>query len=90
MRLAQWRRIEAGAGLAHAAHAVYERDDIAARAYLVWDADIGWLLSVRIEPDGQPPREAGRILLSGPDCPMPTIGDVIFGFADDTAERATR
>lgn len=78
-------------GLRHAAFAVFERPNLAAMAYLLWDADRGWYLSVRIEAMGKAPVDAGHIGgLAGPDDPAPAVGPITLAMADALAERATR
>ncbi len=51
-----WTELKpADAGLRHAAFKVFERPNLAAMSYLIFDAERGWELVVRIEPMGRPP-----------------------------------
>lgn len=77
-------------GLRHAAFAVFERPNLAAMAYVVYDIERGWEMVVRIEPDGRAQMEAGRLRLAGPDDEQPHIGPITLAYADALAERATR
>lgn len=85
MRLATWRPVRP---LPHAAFAAFERDDIPVRAYLVWQAEVGWILAVSLTMGGE--REIDRLTIAPADAAEPPIGDALFSWLDAVAEAATR